>query len=271
MGFFNVVPRDNEYLDSNIESIPLRVNQGKGMSVTPDLNISVSDLNKDKNNSLLKHFYNRGYGGITLKVEVLIFKDDTVGIKGSDGTVKVLDVLKHCIENMIPFMVTTKAIDVPNGLYIVTSNSSRTQTYEKSTVWELEFKTYNPVTVYQYVNNNTKVQNAIAKSKAAQAKKTTAKKTAKKTTKTASTKSSKLAKCSLKSLKYSKKKKVYDCVKLMQNVLKKKGFYTGKVDGWFGSMTTTAVKKFQKKYKKTYKLKTTGKVDKATLQALCKV
>ena len=254
------------------------------MSVTPDLNITVSDLNKNKKGSLLKHFYNRGYGGITLKVEVIIFRDDTVSVSDGEGTFKVLDVLKYCIENMIPLMVTTPAIDVPNGLYIVTGNSSRVQTYENSTVWELEFKTYNPVTVYQYVNNNTRVQNAIAKSKAKKAANSTpkwvnkatkgksAKKTtAKKTTKTASTTSSKLAKCSLKNLKYSKTKKTSDCVKLMQTILKKKGFYTGATDGWFGSMTTSAVKKFQTKYKKTYKLKTNGQVDKATLQALCKV
>ena len=55
------------------------------------------------------------------------------------------------------------------------------------------------------------------------------------------------------------------------NFLKKLKFYDGKIDGWYGSMTVSAVKKFQKKYAKKYKLKKTGKVDKATFKALYSV
>jgi hypothetical protein len=59
----------------------------------------------------------------------------------------------------------------------------------------------------------------------------------------------------------------------MQKLLYKKGFLKGKkkdvCDGWFGKDTVTALKNFQKKYKKKFKLKTNGKVDKNTFKALC--
>ena len=57
----------------------------------------------------------------------------------------------------------------------------------------------------------------------------------------------------------------------MQKLLKKRGFYLGKVDGWFGSETVKAVKAFQKKYKKKYGLNVTGKVDTKTKNGISKL
>ena len=53
-------------------------------------------------------------------------------------------------------------------------------------------------------------------------------------------------------------------VRQIQTALKNRGYYTGKVDGIFGKMTTAAVKKFQR----DYGLKVDGIVGPATLKAL---
>ena len=80
-------------------------------------------------------------------------------------------------------------------------------------------------------------------------------------------------------IKKTKTKKVTECVKLMQWVLKKKGYYDKKVSGWFDEYTFKCVKKFQTEYNKKKKkgkytkkdlLRTDGKVDKYVLAALCK-
>ena len=57
----------------------------------------------------------------------------------------------------------------------------------------------------------------------------------------------------------------------MQKLLKKRGFYTGVIDGWYGPLTVNAVKKFQKKYKTKYGLKVTGKVDTKTKNGISKL
>ena len=61
----------------------------------------------------------------------------------------------------------------------------------------------------------------------------------------------------------------------MQAILYKKGCLETKsqIDGWYGKVTCKAVRKFQTKYKKKYKLKVTSgtKIDKATFNAMCKV
>lgn len=252
--------------------IPLRVIRSNGFDVTPDYNVVVTDLNKGSDGFIYKKFYNKGFGGISFKINILLKRDETWHssvyrqYKGYDTDEhNVLTVLKEIMRTMTPVKVVTDAIDIPNGNYIITKNPSRKQTTDNSTVWELEFTTYRPLSQVAYKNDNTRVKKAI---KSATAKKVAVKKT---TAKKKTTKASKFSKCKLKVLVYSKKKKTNDCVKQMQTILKNKGFYTGKVDGWFGSMTTSAVKKFQKKYKKKYSLKVTGKVDKKTFEALQKV
>ena len=41
------------------------------------------------------------------------------------------------------------------------------------------------------------------------------------------------------------------------------------VDGWFGKVTVSAVKKYQKKFAKSHGLKVNGKIDKATFHTMC--
>ena len=175
---------------------------------------------------------------------------------------KVIDVLKQWIKNMHPVKVVTKAIDIPNGTYIITKNPKRKQDLHSHTVWELEFTTFNAMNLALYKTSTSRIKQAIKK----------ANKKAK-TGKSASTYKSKLKKCKLKEMKYSKKQKKVKCVEYMQTVLYKKGFLKSKnqIDGWYGKVTVGAVKEFQKTYKKKYKLKPNGKMDSATLNAMCKV
>ncbi len=265
----------------NIGGLPLRLRviQSNGVQVTPDDNIKVTDLKKGNNKKRYKHFLNTGQGGITFKINVLIGKDEIWENSLFDNTLqryvlnypRVTSILKQFYDEMTVLSVVTDFIDVPDGNYIITKNPSRTQSDRDYTVWELEFTTYRAVNTVRYANNNNAVKSAIAKANKANTKTTTT--TAKKTTKSSSSKNAKLAKCALTQLKYTgKTQKVVQCVKYMQEVLYKKGYLTKRqVDGWYGPKTLNAVKKFQKKYKKTYNLKVTGKMDKATLNAMCKV
>ncbi len=292
--FFRIMPRSGYYLDFNIDFIRLRVILEGGVDVSPDLNLNVTDLN-EKNGILYKQFHNSGYGGVSFKVSVIIGKDEQIlltrefkdniydslildiqtilaqnGNFNGDYTklskhVKITDLLDYWIRNNTPLMVNTDAIDIPDGIYIITKNSSRKQTHDKYTIWDLEFLTYNEAKAVVYKNDNARVKNAIEKAKAKQVAAKTSK------SKPASTYKTKFAKCKRSVLKYSKKKKTVTCVKYLQKILKKQNVYKGNIDSWFGPMTRTAVKKFQKKYKKKYKLKKTGKVDKKTFNALKKV
>lgn len=218
------------------------------LEVVPDVNISITDLNRGTNNTKYKHFFNTGDGGITFKCTVLLNKDTEY--KGT----KFITILNSWIVNSTPVDITTDAIDIPSkGSYIITKNSSRTQTSDNYTEWDLEFTTYTPLTIWKFKNDNTEVLKALNKSK--------------KDNKNKAKKSllQKLSKCSLSILVYSKKKKKVECVKYLQKALQLQGFYLkGKVDGWFGNDTVKAVKQFQKKYK----LKQTGKVDKKTFNKL---
>lgn len=250
----------------------LKVIKEDGVEVAPDMNVNVTDLNT-VNNTLYKHFYNKGYGGITFTVNVIIHKSDYFmgyltkktknKVTRKPHSIRVVTALTYFIKNMTPLSVVSKAIDVPNGTYIITANSSRKQSFPNYTIWSLEFTTYNPITTYVYKNNNARVLAAL---------KQASKKQGNKNTKSSSTNNAKLGQGCLKQLVYSKNKKTNNCISLMQNVLYKKGFLTkAQVDGWFGPVTANAVKKFQQKYQKSYKLKVTGKVDSATLNCMMKV
>ena len=253
--FFSIVPYTKNYLNYSIGAIPLKVIRDSDIDTVPSLAINVSDLANG-----FKHFINNGSKGVTFKVSVIFHRDDEFnGIKDTASeSFKVVEALDKWIRDMTIILVQTKAINIPNGQYIITSNSSRKQTYNEYTVWDLEFTTYTPLNVVKYANDNSAVKKAIAKAKKANKKKPK------------NPNKAKLKKCNYKTLKYSKKKKVVKCVKYLQKILKKNKKYSGKIDGWFGKDTKTAVKNFQKKYKKKYKLKVTGKVDKATWKALCK-
>lgn len=277
MAYLKIHSRDwvNNYTGAISYPLKLRVIQGDSVEVTPSENVKVTELKKGNDNKLYHHFLNTGDGGITFKIKIIIGRNDKWSIRLFDKNGKtVLDkplvttILKKFYNEMTVLQITTDFIDVPSENYIITKNPSRTQSFQDYTIWELEFTTYRAINTVKYANNNSAVQNAIAKAKKQNAKKTTTKKT----TKSSSSKNKKLASCKLSQMKYSKKKKVVTCNKYMQEVLYKKGFLTKKqVDGWYGDKTVAAVKKFQKKYKKTYNLKVTGKMDKNTLNAMCKV
>lgn len=280
----------NVRVDETVQ-IPLRVIRSDGFEITPDYNITVSDLNRGSDGFLYKKFYNRGSGGLKFKIKVLIKKNETWFSplykefkKASSNEHDLINVLQDLIETMTPVKVVTDAIDIPNGNYIITDNPSRTQTYDNVTEWELEFTTYVPLVEVKYKNDNTVVKKAI---KSAKAKKVASKK---KKSKSKKTLKAKFSKCKRKTLVYSKKKKVVTCVKYLQKILKKQSCYTGVIDGWYGPLTVKAVKKFQKKYTKAHtyvneigstgrigqgkvsiKLKATGKVDKSTFKALKEV
>lgn len=272
MSFFSVI--DARAIGYGAKPIYLKVIQGSGVEVTPDLDITVNKLNKGA-----KSFLNNGYGGITFKIDVIIHKNETtnttVGIADfvnnlhyDDG--KVIKYLHEWMTSMTPVYVVTSAIDVPNGKYIITKNSSRKQSYRDYTVWTLEFTQFKGINITKYKNDNKYVNKAkknYAKAKAKAKKQALAKS---KKAKANNTNKNKLKKCKLSNLKYGLKKS--NCVKYMQTVLYKKGYLTKKqIDGWFGPVTKNALKKFQKKYKKKYKLSVNGKVDKATLKALINV
>ena len=153
--------------------------------MTPSVDITVSNLNGNS-----KHFLNNSHTGGSFKIKVIIHRNEGVsGVTEYDGNKKLVDVLDYIIRNMIPVNVHTSAIDIDNrGLYIITSNPSRKQTYKDYTVWDLTFTSYTPLNLFKYVNDNTAILNAIKKFK-------------KKSTKSASTNKSKLSKCNYKKLK----------------------------------------------------------------------
>lgn len=249
MSFFTVISADE--ISKGSTPISLKVVQSNGVDVTPDLNITVNNLNSGN-----KHFLNNGYGGISFKIDVIINKNDKF------GNSSVTDKLHQWITTMTPLYVVTEAIDVKNGRYIISKNSNRKQTFKENTVWTLEFIEFKGINITKFKNNNKYVNKAKKNYKKAKAK-------AKKASENATNKK-KLKKCKTSNLKYGAKKS--NCVKYMQKVLYNKGFLKKKqIDGHFGSKTKNALKKFQKKYKKKYKLNANGKVDKATLKALVSV
>ena len=257
-------------------AIPLHVTQAGAFNVTPDVNITVTDLNKGDTNFIYKRFYNQGYGGISFKIEVILKKGEKWTSKyykkymGKDtDTFTIISVLREIIESMTPVKVVTDAMDIPNGNYIITKNSTRKQSSEGYTVWDLEFTSYTPLVEVVYSNDNTMVKNAISKAKAKQSNVTVASKTS--SSKGKSSKVSKLSKCNRSVLVYSRKQKKVTCVVYLQEILKKLKCYSGKVDGWFGPLTTTGVKNFQRKYKKKYSLKITGTVNQKTYNAIISV
>ena len=243
--FLTFVPRDETYLEYNIDPVPLKVIRTNGVQVTPLMNItetSIRGYNSAHPEGFRRKFFtDHGYEGIRFKVDVILNVDDeaTAYTKrrrfipntklGDNAYVtehiynydpKTIDVLRYVIENAIPVNVVTRAIDIPNGVYLITKNDSRKQTNDKNTIWSLEFSKYVNFYVVQYATDNSVVLNAITKAKkarqayqaklAAQAKKgnTTAK-----TAASISANGKKLKACGVSKLKYSSKQKDVLCVR----------------------------------------------------------
>ena len=140
--------------------LPLRVIRSKGVNVEPDFDIKVTDLNTNKSNVKYKQFTNTGNGGVTFKVEVVIKKNEGWGPgvqapaeyirKGalSHSNAPKTWWLNYWFVNMRPLYVVSNAIDVPNGVYLITKNNKREQTLDRYTVWTLEFTTFSPLLVH---------------------------------------------------------------------------------------------------------------------------
>ena len=244
-----------------VTSTALKVVQDTGVQTVPDMNVHVTDLNA-VNNTLYKNFYNQGHGGITFKVDVLIHKKDNFKghitriinkkVRTVQKNIRVVTALEYFIKNVVPLSVITKAIDIPNGVYIITGNSSRKQTSDDYTLWTLEFTTYNQFAVYAWKNDNSRVLAAMGK---------------KQTTKSVSALGLKLQNCDLKKLKYGYKNY---CIRLVQLVLYKQGlFRKDHLNNVYDKYTASAIKNFQKRYQKQYNLKPTGKMSQATLNVMC--
>ena len=259
MNYFKILAKNLVVNNDVSNAINLHVISDNGFNVKPDLNINITDLNRDVKTGLLyKHFFNNGSTGITFEIEVIIGRDELW------NNVKVTKQLSDWINNMKPIWVVTDAIDIPNDTYIIIGNDSRKQVYDTHTVWKLKFITYTPLVTYKYKNTNTNVLKALKKFETARLH---------------STPSWKLSQCKTKKLKYKLKNK---CVGYLNTVLSSKGYLSKKKykamikngkDTTFTKDTKNAVKKFQKAYNKKKpkkKLKVTGKVNAATLKALCK-
>ncbi len=279
MAFINIAPRTERYYQYNDHGIPLRVVLGN-VDVTPDVNISVTDLSKGQ-----KHFINSSGDGDKFKIKVIINDTDTYknewveeiipfsGLtirKQHIDDVNLMEGLDSWIRNMVVIsVIADEAVDIPNGEYIITKNQSRTQNRKSGySIWELEFTRYTGVDVL-WLN----IDDTYAKKAAKQYEKNKTKNAqkAKEKAKTASTLNNKLSKCTVSKLKYSKTKKVVACVKTLQQYLNKKLGTKLTIDGWYGDETVKAVKKFQNKYKKKYNLTPNGKMDAKTLKAMIKV
>ena len=259
MSFLTIIPRDKQYLKYSLQKIPLKIIQNNGVEVIPDVNISVKDLNEGK-----KQYLNHSSKINTFKVSVIINKDETVeGVKGnSHKKWTVLKLLDGWIRDMTVLMITTQAIDVPDGNYIISKNNSRKQEFTQYTIWNLEFTSYVGVNIGKLKLYNAKTKKAIKKYNQIKER---------------NRDNNKFKKCKLKKMK---RKKSNNCCYILNKKLASKGFIKAKT--WksmkkkkthkkFSKTTTKALKKFQKKYKKKYKLKKTGKMDKATFNALLKI
>lgn len=297
MAFFNICPRSKTYMEYAFGPIPLRVIYNNGVTLTPDFNVNVTDLNNG-----YKHFKVNNGKGDTFKLQVLIHRDDVVrghrhyvvresarnyNLKNvkmvnvnkkdlgyvtpkSNATTTVYDdwsdlkrvrlttLLNYFMRTLTPFMVTSDVIGINQTVpYIITKNSSRKQSYHDYTIWELEFTRYDKLTYSNFTKQNTGIKNALKKAK--QKNKKISAKTKERL---------KLRKCKWKTLKYSKTKKVIPCVKILQKILNLDLGTKLKLDGWFGKETYKAMRKYQRKYSKTYGLKQTGHMNLSTYNVM---
>ena len=302
MVFFSICPRSRKYLDYSIGDIPLRVVRDKGVDRMPDVDVQVTKLN-----SGYRHFKVDNGKGDSFKITIVIRRGDVVtgvatmkqkGYKinkkevvntvtnsvdhtsdfGDVGLIKyeqkattskvegkwsVRGLLNYFMRNLTPLMITSDIIGLhKEELWVITDNKSRKQEYEDTVVWELEFTKYVAVKYGKFNKTSTGVQKALKNLK----KKSTSTKSSKVTAKTKLR--NQLKKCNIKVLVYSKKKKTVACVKTLQKYLNQNLGTKLTIDGWFGNETTKAVKKYQKKYSKSYGLKETGKINTKTYNVM---
>ena len=248
-------------------ALPLRVIRSSGITTEKDFDIKVTDLNTDAKNMKYKQFTNSGNGGTTFKIDVLIKKGETWGygvrtnadyiVEGKvyNGYMRKNLWLDYWFTHMRPLYVVSDAIDVPNGVYLITKNSKREQTLDKFTVWTLEFSSYSPLELNEWTATSSVIKATTP---------------ATSTTTNSSSKAKQLKDCTASNIVYSTTEKKTECNKLMQEKLYKLGFLRAdQVDGWYGPVTMEAVKKFQKWYNsKGHNLLVDGDCGAVTLKAL---
>ena len=245
---------------SPIGGLPLRIVRSSGVDVSKDFEVKVTDLNTDGDNKRFKQFTNNGDGGVSFKVDVVIRDGDEYGYLVSESVgffgMSVTDWLERWYVNMCPLYVVSSAIDVPNGVYLITKNQSRKQTLDKVTVWTLEFTSYSPLQLHEWTATSSVIKATTPASTS--------------TTTNSSSKAKQLKDCTASNIVYSTTEKTTECNKLMQEKLYKLGFLRAdQVDGWYGPVTMEAVKKFQKWYnKKGHNLLVDGDCGAVTLKAL---
>ena len=246
---------------SPMAGLPLRIVQSTGVTVEKDFNVKVTDLNSDADNHRFKQFTNSGDGGVTFKVDVAIGEADEYGYLVSEEVgvfgMPVTSWLERWFVNMIPVYVVSGAIDVPNGVYLITKNQSRKQTLDKFTVWSLEFSSYSALELHEWTASQSVIKATTPASSSS-------------TTNNSSSKAKQLKDCTASNIVYSTTEKKTECNKLMQEKLYKLGFLRAdQVDGWYGPVTMEAVKKFQKWYNsKGHNLLVDGDCGAVTLKAL---
>lgn len=296
--FMSVKPRATYDGMEVTEGIKVRVIRSGGVDVSPDVHLTATGLNNGA-----KYFHNNSGDADSFTVSCLFNADEIMKttrtfegnswgyvIDGDDGAyidqvidkgkyyvfakdVRVIDLLDYYIKNAEPFFVVTRAVGIPeNQLWLVTENKSRKQHFESGWVeWSLTFTRYLEYNYASFKNTNKAVTKALKKYKKNKAKKAKAKQVKAKNKTT--TKSTLKKKCKPSNLKFSKTKKYSKCVEYMQKILYKGGHFKpnkkSQIDGWYGQTTKDALKRFQEKHKKKYKLKTNGNVDKNTFKALC--
>ena len=286
--FFSILPRDNNADLYDVDKpISLRVVMEDGVELEPDIGFKNIELQGPydmfKNNS--------GYND-SFSVTIVLHKDDTVRLNydrpinlktlneldwdifeklflksvGKDKSTyadtfnaKLTDALDYWIRKGVPFYIHTDAVGISEKeLWLVTENKKRKQTYDDGYVfWDVVFTRYNQVTAQKFNKITTVMEKAFKDAKTSP--KAKARQKARQ----------ELAKCDRKKLVYSKKKKVVDCVKKLQQVLYLQGFLKKEqIDGWYGKTTMEAVKKYQQKWSKDYGLKVTGKINPHTFEVM---
>ena len=277
--FFSIVPRDNNVTLE--KALRLRVVLEDGVEVEPDISFKTTDLAGP-----YKIFQNFSGYHDKFTVTIMIHQDDVVDVRYKQGKgtwdlfekqfmnsvggttngiadsyydVKVTTLLNYWIKKGVPFYIHTDAVGIyKKHSYMVIQQKKRTQNYRDGYVlWDLTFMRWKNIPALKFVKTTAGVKDAL--------------KSPKQRLIEARTKARKeLAKCNYKKIVFSKKKKKVNCVKKMQQVLYLQKFLTKKqVDGWYGPDTKKAVKKYQKKWSKTFGLKVTGNCNKHTWTVMC--
>ena len=117
-----------------IDKIPLKIVRSDKVKVDPQLNIKSTPLHSNPNEQGYLHLHNAGYNGITFSVSVYFDSRDMLA-----GNNKAT--LDEWLKKGSTHSIVTKAIDIPNGEYVITSCTSE-QEFDEMVIWNLTFTQY---------------------------------------------------------------------------------------------------------------------------------